>query len=100
MFDDLDAMAKAFVGLFGAFISAAIGIITRHVNQPDGFKWARALIDLPTAAFSAIIAGGVGQWLQLPEMVILGLAGSLGYVGPHVVGEVIKKLINKVGDDD
>lgn len=93
MFDDLDALAKAAFGLLGAFVASFFGAMTRQIYADDGFKWRRALLDIPLAAFSAILAGGIGQYFGLPEMVILALAGSLGYMGPHFISGLIKRAV-------
>ena len=93
MFDNMDALLKAAFGLLGAFVASLFGALTRQIYADDGFKWRRAMLDIPLAAFSAILAGGVGQYFGLPEMVILALAGSLGYMGPHFIGGLIKRAV-------
>jgi hypothetical protein len=97
MYDDLESLGKALFGLLAGFIAALFGVLARHVYADDGFKWRRALWELPVAAFCAICAGGTGELLHLPDMVIMALAGSLGYLGPHVLNDVAKRFVAKSG---
>ena len=95
MFEDLSVMAKTYVGLVGAAIAAMFGIMTRHVYAPDGFKWKAALFDTPFAAFCAILAGGIGQYFNLPDLIIYAIAGSIGYMSPHFLSAMIRRIADK-----
>lgn len=92
MYDSLDDLGKAAFGLMGAFISAFLGSFTRHIYAEDGFKWRNVAFDLPVAMFCAIMAGGIGQYLDAPDMVISALGGALGYMGPHFIRQQITRL--------
>lgn len=81
--EDIAAQLKVFIGLIGATFASVIGVIARNMYHSEGFYWRRMLIDFPFAILVALIAGGVGEWLTLPSIIIYGLAGSAGYLGPQ-----------------
>lgn len=91
MLEDIATQAKVFIGLLGAVFAAFIGVLARNVYHIDGFGWKRTLIDMPFAAVVAMLAGGIGEWMQLPPVVIYGLAGSAGFLGPQWLANFLKE---------
>lgn len=103
MLEDIGAQMKVFIGLIGATVAACIGAAVRQFHHPDGFSFVRAAVDLPFAVLCALIAGGIGELLTLPAVVVYALAGSAGYLGPKWLGDFLKKRaeekLGKGGDD-
>ena len=100
MLAEIKAQLAVYIGLIGATIAAAIGVVARHVYNPDGFAWARVAIEFPFAILVALIAGGFGTWLELPSIVIYGLSGSAGYLGPHFLADWLRRKAGDDGDGD
>lgn len=92
---NIDAVLKTYLGLIGSAIAAFVGLLSRHSVHPEGFSWKRLFTELPVAAFAAILAGGVGEFFQWPEIVRYAIAGSIAYLGPALVFTLLQKYMEK-----
>lgn len=101
MWEELGTVLKIYVGYLGATIAAVIGILVRQVYHPKGFRFRRAVLDAPFAVLCAILAGAVGEFLELPVQVIYGISGATGFLSPMFLSDFLEKLANKrLGGDD
>lgn len=100
MLEDIAAQLKIFVGLFGASLAAGIGILARNVYSEEAYSLKRAVGEGIFAMFVALVAGGIGEYLELPALVIYGLAGAAGYLGPHFLAEWLRRKAGKGADDE
>lgn len=90
MLEEIAAQMKVFVGLVGATVAAAIGIVVRKAYSDERFHWRRFWVDVFFAVLVAMIAAGLGEWLQLPLIIIYAFAGAGGYLGPLWLGEWLR----------
>lgn len=77
-------LIAAFKGLAGPIISAAVGLIWRRaeeVRQGKRLTWRAWLLDIPSVIGIGIISGSIALWMDLPLLVAMGVACSLGHVG-------------------
>jgi len=94
-----------FLGLWGAFGTAAWGVLLRHAHiaqqRDEPINWRRVLYDAPTVVLMSILGGTGGQWLhqlyQAPEMLSWALAGTLSYLGPTVMDRLIAMFETRYG---
>lgn len=101
MWEEFGTVMKIYVGYLGATIAAVVGILVRQIYHPRGFKWRRAVLDAPFAVLCAILAGAVGEYLELPAQVIYGFSGAMGFLSPMFLSDFMEKLAKKrLGGDE
>lgn len=100
MLEEMAAIYKTFVGLIGAFISAMVGIATKLVYSEENNKIRKLLIGVPLAIFCSILAGGIGQFFEAPDLIRFAIAGSLAYMGPDFIAEQIRRRTMAITEPD
>ncbi len=100
MFEDLAAQMKVFIGLIGAFISAAIGSFARNVYVDGGFSIKRWLWDLSFAMLCALVVGGIGEMMHVAPVVIYGGSGAVGFLGPQWLESYLRRRAERKGSKD
>ena len=90
--DKIWADLQLLFGLLVTAVVALIGIGARHSYRPEGASFTGILKELPLAVLMAVIAGGVGEYMQWHELIRFALAGTLAYLGPGIIVEGVKWL--------
>lgn len=96
--DQIADQMKAFIGFLGASVAAFIGLWARHATDPGGFQWRRLMVETPVAIMCGIVAGAIGFYFELGNIVTLGIASAFAYISPPVVFSIVRKKLEK--DDD
>lgn len=71
-------------GLAGPVLSAAIGLVWRRAEEMRAGKqasWRAWLLDVPSVIGIGIISGSIALWADLPLLVAMGVACTIGHVG-------------------
>ena len=99
MLDDIKEQLAILVSLSGAIFAALMGATARHGNHPEGFRWKNFLWDVPFVFICALIAGGVGEYIHLPRVVIWALSGAFGYLGGQFLGPLLQRFFRSRADE-
>ncbi len=97
MWSDIAAQLKVFVGLIGAVAAALLGIAARSAYSDEKFHWRRFWAEGIFAMFVALIAGGLGEYLTMPPLVVYAFAGAAGYLGPQFLAGWLRR---KAGEEE
>ena len=99
--EGITAELKAFIGTIGAIIAAGFGIVSRHVHAEGGFLWSKVFREVPVAIFVGICVTGVGEYLDVNDLITNGLAAGLAYLSPPVLVNLFDQFITqKLGLND
>lgn len=94
-------LSKAATGLIGPAIGAAMGVLMRHSQLVQAgqrpFWSVRLLYEVPTVIGMAIIGGGLGAYLSLPELASWAVAGLLACYGPRSIDVLVRAAAAKLG---
>lgn len=81
---DLPAVLASIVALLPMALLMRLLWHRRLVRLGRRRFWSAELLwELPTAIACAVLAGGAGEWLNLPPLATHGLAGAIGWLGPR-----------------
>jgi hypothetical protein len=93
----VDTSAK----LIGPAICAAAGVLVRHFDMARRGErklfGIHLLYEAPTVAMMGILGGGLGAYLDLPELATWAVASVLGFYGVHALPAIVSAVAQKVG---
>jgi len=86
-------------GVLGFLPTAALArfLVHHRLVRMGKREWVspQLLIEVPTVIFSAIMGGGVAEWLSLDGMAAQAVVGFCGWLGPHGLEAFASKWITK-----
>lgn len=100
MLDDFREQLAAVVSLIGVFFFALVGTLARTFHSEREFRRAIFFVNLPFAILCATIAGGIGNYLEVPYVIQYALAGSFAFLGQEWLRSRLRHQLGRPERDD